>query len=182
MSRLEIPATIAEAPAASAHLLRAVEGQLGSVPNLYRLVAKSPPVLEGWQQLAGALNAGVLTPSTRTRIAIAVAEVNGCSYCLSAHTFIGKNLQKLSGAELEANRDGASADPKANAAVRFAAKVARERGHVSAADLEQVQQAGFDDAAVIEIVMHVALNSFTNYLNEAVKTDVDFPVLVPGQR
>lgn len=177
MSRLTIPASLADVSTESAQLLAPVKAQLGLVPNLYRLVAKSTPVLEGWLALSGSLSKGALSPTTRNRIALAVAEVNGCSYCLSAHTFVGKNLQRMSDAELAANRDGASSDPKANAALRFAVKVARERGHISEADLAQVKQAGFDDAAIIEIVMHVALNSFTNYLNEAVKTDIDFPVI-----
>jgi alkylhydroperoxidase family enzyme len=62
------------------------------VPNLFRLVANSPTALEGYVNLLGALNKGKLPASTRERIALAVAEINGCSYCLSAHTYLGKNL------------------------------------------------------------------------------------------
>ena len=76
-----------------------------------------------------------LPAATRERIALAVAEINGCDYCLSAHTYLGKNLAKLDDAEIAANRRGGSNDPKADAAVRFAAKVVRERGHVSDDDL-----------------------------------------------
>ena len=61
--------------------------------------------------------------------------------------------------------------------MRFAAKVSRERGHVSDADILAVKAAGYDDAQVIEIVMHVALNTWTNYINEVAKTDIDFPVV-----
>ncbi len=74
--------------------------------------------------MSGALGKGALPAATRERIALAVAEVNGCDYCLSAHTYLGKNLAKLDDAEITANRSGASNDPKADAAVRFAAKVA----------------------------------------------------------
>jgi hypothetical protein len=66
-----------------------------------------------------------------------------------------------------ANRNGASNDPKADAAVRFAAQLLRERGHVSEADVKAVKAAGYDDAQLIEIVQHVALNTWTNYVNEA---------------
>jgi AhpD family alkylhydroperoxidase len=75
----------------------------------------------------GALNKGKLPAQTRERIALAVAEINGCDYCLSAHTYLGKNLAKLEDAEIAANRTRASTDPKADAAVRFAAKVVRKR-------------------------------------------------------
>ena len=177
MSRIPTPAAISDAPAASQPLLEAVEKQLGIVPNLFRLVANSPAALQGYLGLSGALGKGALPAATRERIALAVAEINGCNYCLSAHTYLGKNLAKLDDAEITANRNGASNDPKADAAVRFAAKVARERGHVSDDDVRAVKLAGYDDAQVIEIVLHVALNTWTNYINEVAKTDIDFPVV-----
>src|SRR5271166_2938280 len=177
MSRIPTPATIEAAPAASRPLLDAVKKQLGVVPNMFRLVANSPAALESYLGLSGMLNKGTLPAATRERIALAVAEINGCSYCLSAHTYLGKNLAKLDDAEMTANRNGASNDPKADAAVKFAAKVARERGHVSEDDLRSVKMAGYSDGQIIEIVQHVALNVWTNYLNEVLKTDVDFPVI-----
>jgi len=182
MSRLPIPATIDDAPAASHALLQGVHKQLGSVPNLFRAVAISPQALEGYLGLSGALAKGSLPAATRERIALAVAEVNGCGYCLSAHSFIGKNLAKLDDAEITANRNGASNDPKADAAVRFAAKVARDRGQVTDADLAAVRAAGYGDAQLVEIVQHVALNTFTNYFNEVFATDIDFPVVAPRAR
>jgi uncharacterized peroxidase-related enzyme len=177
MSLIPTPATIDAAPAASRPLLEAIKAQLGVVPNLFRLVSNSPAALEGYLGLFGALGKGALPAPTRERIALAVAEINGCNYCLSAHTYFGKNLAKLDDAEITANRSGASNDPKADAAVRFAAKIARERGHVSADDLRAVKLAGYDDAQVIEIVLHVALNTWTNYINEVAQTDIDFPVV-----
>ncbi len=177
MSRLPTPASIDDAPEAARPLLAAVQKQIGSVPNLFRLVANSPAALEGYLGLSGALAKGRLAAATGERIALAVAEINGCDYCLSAHTFMGKNLAKLSDAEIGANRDGRSTDAKADVAVRFAAKVARERGHVADADIAALKQAGYGDAEIIEIVLHVALNTWTNYVNEVAKTVIDFPVV-----
>jgi uncharacterized peroxidase-related enzyme len=181
MSRLAIPTTIETAPQASRPFLEAVKKQFGSVPNLFRLVSNSPAALEGYLGLSGALSKGTLSAQTRERIALAIAEVNRCDYCLSAHTYIGKNLAKLDDAEITANRNGASNDPKADAAVRFAAKVARARGHVSDDDVRAVKLAGYDDAEVVEIVQHVALNTWTNYLNEVAKTEIDFPVITASK-
>ena len=177
MSRIPIPATIESAPAASQPILEAVKKQLGVTPNLFRLVANSPAALEGYVGLYGALNNGALPAPTRERIALAVAEINGCSYCLSAHTYLGKNLAQLDDAEISANRNGASTDPNADAAVRFAVKVVRARGHVSDDDVRAVRSAGYDDAQVIEIVLHVALNIWTNYINVVAETDIDFPIV-----
>ena len=177
MSLIPIPATISDAPAASRPLLEAVKKQLGVAPNLFRLVSHSPAALQGYLGLSGALSKGALPTATRERIALAIAEINGCDYCLSAHAYLGKNLAKLDDAEIAANRNGVSNDPKADAAVRFAAKVARERGHVSEDDVRALKLAGYDDAQLIEIVLHVALNTWTNYINEIAKTEIDFPIV-----
>ena len=117
MSRLNTPATIETAPEASRPMLEAVKKQLGVVPNLFRMVSTSPAALEGYLSLSGALGKGKLPAPTRERIALVVAELNGCSYCLSAHTYLAKNLAKLDDSEITANRNGASNDPKAEAAV-----------------------------------------------------------------
>jgi uncharacterized peroxidase-related enzyme len=177
MSRIHTPASIETAPETAQPLLQAVKKQLGVVPNMFRAISNSPAALEGYLGLNGALAKGMLEAPTRERIALAVAEVNGCDYCLSAHTYLGKNLSKLSDIEIAANRDGGSTDAKADAAVRFAVKLVEARGHPSNEDLQAVKQAGYTDAQVIEIVLHVALNTLTNYINETVKTEIDFPVV-----
>ena len=177
MSRIATPATIEAAPAASQPLLHAVKAQLGVAPNLFRVVANSPAALEGYVSMFGALGKGELPAPTRERIALAVAEINGCDYCVSAHTYLGRNVAKLDDAEMTANRGGASNDIKADAAVRFAVKVAKLRGHVGDEDFRAVKVAGYTDAQIIEIVQHVALNTWTNYINTVVKTEIDFPLV-----
>ena len=177
MSRISTPSTIESAPAAARPLLEAVRAKLGVAPNFYRLVANSPSSLEGLVGLNGALAKGALDARTRERIAVAIAEFNGCDYCLSAHAFIGKTLVKLDDAEISANRDGRSSDLEAEAALRFALEVARKRGHASDADLDAVRAAGFGEGEIIEIIFHVGLNTLTNYINEVADTLVDFPAL-----
>lgn len=177
MSRIHTPASIDASPEQSRPLLEAVRKQLGSVPNLFRVVGNSPAALEGYLGLNGALGKGALDGKTRERIALAVAEINSCDYCLAAHSYLGTHIAKLDAAEITANRHGTSNDPKADAAVRFAATIVRERGHVSDADLRAVKVAGYDDAQIMEIVLHVALNTLTNYANSVAATDVDFPAV-----
>ena len=177
MSRLNIPATVDTAPAAAQSLLNGVKAKLGSVPNLFRLLAVSPAALEGYLGLSGALGKGSLDARTRERIALAVAEFNGCGYCTSAHAFIGKNMAGLTDAEIAANRNGSSTDARAAAAVSFAVKVVETRGHVSDADVAAIRLAGYSDAEVVEIVLHVALNTLTNYVNEVAQTAIDFPAV-----
>jgi uncharacterized peroxidase-related enzyme len=177
MSRIPTPATIEDAPAAAQPALTAVKKQLGVVPNMFRVMANSPAALEGYLGFNGALGKGKLGPKTRERIALAIAELNGCLYCLSAHSYFGKTLAKLDDAEIAANRAGTSTDPKADVAVRFAVKIAQERGHVADADVAAVKAAGFDNGQVMEIVMQVALSTLTNYVNVVAGTEIDFPVV-----
>ncbi|SLN26875.1 carboxymuconolactone decarboxylase family protein [Oceanibacterium hippocampi] len=175
MSRIDIP-TRDDAPEASQPILDAVHKQLGVVPNLFRLIALSPAALAGYTAFQGALGKA-LDVRTRERIALAVAQANGCDYCLSAHTYLGLNLARLSPVEIALNRKGASGDAKANAAVAFAVKVVARRGHVSEADVAAVRDAGFSDGQIVEIVALVAENTFTNFLNEVAKTEIDFPAV-----
>lgn len=175
MARLTIP-TREEAPAASQPLLDVVAKQFGSVPNLFRLVGSSPAALQGFLGLSGGL-AKALDLKTRERIALAVAQVNGCDYCTSAHSYIGEHMAKLDAAEMVANRHGRSNDPKADAAVVFAAQVVRARGKVTDADLAAVKAAGFTDAQIVEIVVVAVENVLTNFINNVADTDIDFPVV-----
>jgi len=181
MNRITIPTTD-QTPAASLPLLDAVKKQLGVVPNLMKMVGNSPAALEGYLSLNTALGKGMIDAKTRERIALSIAEINGCSYCLSAHTYLGKNVAKLDDAEILANRNGSSSDPKAAAAVHFAVRVALERGHVADADISAVKAAGYSNAEIVEIVLHVALNTLTNYVNEVAQTEIDFPQVKPVLR
>jgi uncharacterized peroxidase-related enzyme len=176
MSRIPTPAKIEDAPQGSQELLNAVQKQLGSVPNLFRIVSTSPAALGGYLGLNGALAQGKLDPATRERIALAVAEYNGCDYCLAAHSYLGEKVAKLTQAEILANRKGSSTDAKADAAVRFAIEVVRSRGQIDASAFVNVKSAGYSEAEIVEIVAHVALNTLTNYMNSVLGTEIDFPV------
>jgi uncharacterized peroxidase-related enzyme len=176
MSRISIP-SVDQSLAASKPLLAAVQQQLGVVPNLMKLVGHSPAALEGYLALNGALAKGKLSVQLRERIALTVAEFNGCDYCLSAHTYLATNVAKISAAEVAAARDGKSDDARTAAALAFARRVSEARGRVADADLAALRAADFDEASVVEIVLNVALNVLTNYVNNVAQTDIDFPVV-----
>ena len=175
MSYLPTPATINEAPEASRPILETTQKQLGAVPNMFRLVSNSPAALKGYVDLQAALGGGKLSPATRERIALVVAEANGCDYCLAAHSYLGKTFAKFDDVELEAARRGTSGDPKAAAAVAFAKALVLSRGAVAPSEIEAVRAAGYSDGEILEIVSHVALNTLTNYVNTAFGTEIDFP-------
>jgi uncharacterized peroxidase-related enzyme len=171
--RITIP-TRDDAPTAAQPILDAVHGKLGRVPNFFRVLATSPAVLRAHAASSEALGKA-LDVKTRERIALAVVAVNGCDYCLAAHSYTGQNFAHLSPEEMARNREGGSLDPTASAVVAFARAVAETRGKVSDADVNAVRAAGFSEAQLVEIVAVVADNFFTNLINNVVRTDVDFP-------
>jgi uncharacterized peroxidase-related enzyme len=173
MSRLSVPARD-DSHGRSIPLLDAVGKQLGVIPNMFRLIGNSPAALEAYLGFAGAMNK-TLDGKMRARIAMAVAQVNGCDYCLSAHRYLGSTMARLDAAELAANSHGYSNDTKADPAIGFARKVAEARGKVTSDDIEMVKAAGFSDAQIIEIVLVVALNFLTNLVNNVGGTEIDFP-------
>jgi uncharacterized peroxidase-related enzyme len=155
-------------------LLDAVQHKLGLVPNMTRAMANSPAVLDGYLQFSGTLSKGTLPAKDRERISLAVAEANRCEYCLAAHSAIGR-MVGLTADQIRDSRLGTSVDAKTDALIRFARKVVDARGRVSHDELDDIRRAGFDDAAIAEVVANVALNVFTNYFNNVVETDIDFP-------
>jgi uncharacterized peroxidase-related enzyme len=175
MARINIPATIEAAPPLSQPFLRAVQAQLGAAPNMFRLTAQSPAAIEMMASAFAALGKSSLGAGLREQIALTVANVNGCDYCNSAHTYLGREVAKLSEAEVAAAREGRSDQAKTSVALAFARKIALSRADVTEADLETVRRAGYSDEELVDIVAVVALNVFTNYINEVFKTDVDFP-------
>jgi uncharacterized peroxidase-related enzyme len=176
MSRISAPERIEAAPPASQPLLKGVEDRLGRVPNLFRMLAASPAALQGYLGLAGALSTANISAATRERIALAVAEINGCDYCLSAHTCLGRQAG-LDNAEMTANRSGASNDIREDAAVRFAAKITKLRGHVTDEDVQAFRGEGYSDSQLLEVILLVALNTLANYVNEVTGTEIDFPTI-----
>lgn len=155
-------------------LLDAVQKKLGMVPNLIRTFANSPALLQAYLGFSGALESGVLSSRLREQIALTVGQTNGCDYCLSAHTAIGK-MVGLSEEEILDNRRANSTDPKTQTALQFARIVVEKRGLISDQDFETLKQAEFTDEEVAEIIGAVVLNLFTNYFNHIAETVVDFP-------
>jgi len=155
-------------------LLERTLSQLGRVPNLHRTMASAPAALDAYLSMRGALVRGALDNAMRERLALLIAEENGCEYCVSAHVFRGAKVG-LAPEELSANRDGASLDPKHTAALQFVRRVMHARGAVSDEELASVRLAGWHDAEIGEMVAHVALNIFANYFNHVSRPALDFP-------
>ena len=162
-------------------LLDAVQGKFGRVPNLMKTMANSPAVLESYLNFSQTIGGGSFSPALREQIALAIAGVNGCDYCASAHTAIGKGAG-LDAEELQANLRGFSADPKVEAALTFAKAVVTQRGWVADEDVENFRAAGYGDSELAEVIALVALNTFSNYFNHIAETEIDFPLVESGEQ
>lgn len=160
----------------AAQLLDGVKAALGATPNMFTTFAHAPAALEGYLNFSGALQNGALEPKFKEKLALTVAGLNGCDYCASAHTFLGEKAG-IDAQELALNLQGKSQHEMCQAGLEFARKIVINRGQVSDADVQAVRAAGFSDERIIEILAHVALNTFTNYFNEAFKVDIDFPAV-----
>jgi uncharacterized peroxidase-related enzyme len=174
------PVDAATAEGRTKELLDVVTASLGATPNMTTTMAQSS-VLEGWLGLNGALHNGPIRAGDAERIALAVAEANDCSYCLSAHTYLGTNLARLEVDEIARARSFDSANARSAAILAFAEAVLRTTGGVSDEDVEAARAAGLTDAELGDIVGHVAVNLLTNLFNRTFAVDVDFPVVEPRQ-
>ena len=177
MSRIT-PVDPATASGTAKELLDSVQASLGAIPNMTTAMARSS-VLAGWLGLNGALRRGSIRAADAERIALAVAEANHCSYCLSAHTYLGANVARLDAAELDNARSFDSADDRSAAILAFARAVLAGTGAVSDEQIAAARASGLTDAELGDIVGHVAVNVLTNLFNKTFQVDVDFPIVEP---
>ena len=166
--------------AKSQEMLANIKKAFGMVPNVFKTMAQSSAVLDFYLSGAGALGSTKITPALREQLAVAVAGLNSCDYCASAHTLLGK-MQRVPESEIALNLQGKSADLKTQAALDFAQKIVNLRGHVTDGDVQAIRKAGYNDGEIVEIIAVVAQNIFTNYFNHITGAVNDFPLVrTPG--
>ena len=154
--------------------LVALKKAMGAEINLFGAMSNSSSALEGFLSFKDSLEKGVLSKKLSEQLALTIAGTNGCHYCASAHAFIGGKLG-LSEAEIRANLNAHSEDSQTDAILSFAKQVIEQRGRVTTNQLATVEAAGFSHEQLVEVIAHIALNTFTNYFNEAFEIDIDFP-------
>ncbi len=156
-------------------LLEAIQKQLGRVPNFLKVFANSPAALQAFLGLHGVASAGSLDPLDRERIALTLAQQNGCQYRVSAHTAIGRKT----GLSDEEMRRGARGHERRSArrprSCKFARSLMARHGEISALELTEVRSAGVDEAQIVEVITHVGMNFLTNILGKASLVEIDFP-------
>ncbi|MBX7435240.1 carboxymuconolactone decarboxylase family protein [Mycobacterium sp. Y57] len=161
----------------TAELLAQVQKSLGTTPAMTKVMANSPALLQSYLALSGAVAGGTLKPAVRERLAISTAQLNGCEYCLSAHTYIGANIAHIGAAELDSARRAESTDAHVAALLKLSNTIAENGGDVDDADIDAARAAGVTDEEIGELVANLTLNIMTNYFNLLARVDNDWPVV-----
>jgi uncharacterized peroxidase-related enzyme len=172
-----VPVEPKTATGKAAGLLAQVQTSLGLTPTMTKVMANSPALLQGYLALSGAVAGGTLKPAVRERLAIATAQLNGCEYCLSAHTYIGANIAKVDVDELDRARRAESTDAHVAALLKLSNTIAENAGDVDDVEVKAAREAGVTDEEIGEIVANLALNILTNYFNVLAHVDNDWPVV-----
>jgi uncharacterized peroxidase-related enzyme len=166
------------APTDSKPILEQIKGNFGRVPNIFATVAHSPAALNTLMGMFAALEEGALAGKAHEAVALRVGELHGCKYCTAAHTAKAK-MMKATVDETIGFRKGEAEDPNLKAILSFATALVEKRGQVSDGEVQTARAAGLSDAEMLETLAIVVLNTFTNYTNALVKTEVDFPAAPP---
>lgn len=166
--------TESTAPEASRPILERLRRELGMVPNLYATIGHSPGALGSVLAFSDAVGQGGLSKRELEQLNLHVSELNGCAYCVSAHSMIG-GMVGLSAAEQEGARAGQGASERESALLAFARRIVRTGGARAGTELARLREAGVSDAEIIDTIGVVALNHFRNAVNLVAQTPIDFP-------
>jgi uncharacterized peroxidase-related enzyme len=170
MSRIT-PISLEHATDATRPLLEGVQKKIGFLPNVFKVLALAPAVLASYLQGSAALGKTSLSAKEKEAVFLATSQVNGCDYCLAAHTLFASKAG-LTPQDILSARQG-----ELNAIATLARQVTESRGHLSTEQLAAARDAGIDDGKIIEVIAHVASQTLTNYLNNVALTDIDFPAI-----
>ena len=177
MPRLNVVA-VEQANGRVRKLYDGLKSAIGAVPNIYRGVANSPAALDVLLGMGAKLREGGLTGAQTEAVKLVVSQTYGCTYCLAAHTLVGKKAG-LTEADTLAIRRGTNADPGLSALVRFVNAAIQPTARSSDEELNAIRGAGFSDAQITEILMVLAQTVFTTLFNRVNQTELDFPA-APG--
>jgi uncharacterized peroxidase-related enzyme len=157
-------------------MLEGIQKKMGKLPNIFQNMGNSPAVLKAYLELSGAAGSTSFSPTLREQIALVVGQANHCNYCLSAHSAIGKSAGLTDEQILQA-RKGHSSGAKEEAILHFAKAVVDKKGEMTASEVEALKKAGVSDKELVELILVISLNMFTNYFNHITDPVIDFPVV-----
>jgi uncharacterized peroxidase-related enzyme len=151
-----------------------LQKNLGFVPNLYAYYAKNETALADYLTLQN--RKSTLRPKEREIINLVTSQINGCRYCQSAHTVLGKMHGLTEEQIMEIRKGTASFDKKLNALAQFTASMVENRGKVSQPAKNAFFEAGYTEANMIDVIIVVGDKMISNYIHNITQLEIDFPV------
>lgn len=151
-----------------------LQKQMGMVPNLYAYYAKNETALPDYLALQG--RKSTLKAKEREVINLVTSQLNGCRYCQSAHTMLGKMNGFTDEQVLEIRTGKANFDSKLDALAKFTAIVVEERGHASASAKSDFLSSGYSEANLIDVVIVIGDKIISNYIHNLAAFEIDFPI------
>ncbi len=166
--------TRAEVSANNQGIFDNLQKGLGFVPNLYAYFAKSETALNDYLALQN--RKSTLKAKEREVINLVTSQINGCRYCQSAHTVLGKMNGFTDEQVLEIRKGTATFDSKLDALVKFTASAVENRGRATEETKEAFFSAGYDETNMIDVIIVVGDKIISNYLHNLTDFEIDFPV------
>jgi uncharacterized peroxidase-related enzyme len=166
--------TKAEVSATNQTIFDNLHKMVGFVPNLYAYFAKNETALGDYLTLQN--RKSTLRGKEREIINLVTSQVNGCRYCQSAHTVLGKMNGFTDEQVLEIRKGSAAFDAKLDALVKFTKAVVENRGHVAEDAKEAFFAAGYNEANLIDVVIIIADKTISNYIHNLTNFEIDWPL------
>ena len=168
------PLTLEQANENSQAIFTNIKNKIGMLPNLYATMGVSDKLLGGFLTFTETLKSGEFSNKEYEAIALATSQANGCAYCLSAHTAIGK-MNGFTEEETLELRDNSIADSKLNALVTLTSELVNLKGHPTETTVEYFFKEGYTKAAFAEVIAITALTTITNIVYHNGGFEIDFP-------
>ena len=172
MSRFT-PHTIDSAPEGARELLTQISNKYGFLPNLVATMSESPELAKAYATLGDLFAQTGFTPTEQQVVLLTVSRLNGCDYCMAAHSTVA-GVQKVSADVVESIRnDEPIADARLEALRGFATAVVEQRGWVRDEQVEAFLAAGFEKRRVLDVILGAAMKTLSNYTNHVAETPLD---------
>ena len=173
ISKFKVP-TIEEVSPQNQEIFKTLKSALGFVPNIYAAMANSNNALGNYLTFSN--SATSFSKKEKEVIDLAVSQVNGCKYCLSAHTAIGKMNGFTDEQILELRAGGASWDEKQNVLAKISRSIAETRGRVNEDLVEAFYAVGYNNENLVDLVVAAGIINITNTFHNLTNVEIDFPV------
>lgn len=171
---MEFPVhNLSTAPDLSRPTLEAIKTQFGFVPNLFGVLAESPAAVQAYADINKALEQSVLTAVEQQIVTLTVSAINGCTYCMAAHSTVAEMVQMPDDILDSSRAQKPLSDKKLDVLRRFVVSLMHHRGWVPEKDLEDFVKAGYTRQHVLDVVTLLALKTLSNYTNHLAQTPLD---------